>query len=133
MLVAYGGVIEASVTKGLGRHVEWVIMEMPQNAIPVALLGQVSQPLVIMACAMGKTSFCCTLLRVGSQTWVRITVWFILITMNILHVVVSVLLFLRCEDPRVLWDPSVVTTCWPVNIYLYVMYFIGGGLYLPPP
>lgn len=126
LIIAYGAVIEVAVEKGLGRHLEYILAEVPENAIPIALLGQVSQPLVIMSCAFGKTSFSMTLLRIGTQKWMKMTLWFLVITMNILHILVSILLFYRCEDPRVLWDPSVDTTCWPVKIYLNLMYFIGG-------
>ena len=105
-------------------------LEVPQNAIPIALLGQVSQPLVIMSCAFGKVSISITLLRVGTARWMKIAVWFVMVSMMCLHVVVSILLFFRCDDPRVLWDPSVKTTCWPTYVYLYVMYFIGGKFFL---
>ena len=102
------------------------MINMPQNAVSIALLGQVAQPLVIMACASGKTSFIITLLRIGSQRWVRFLLWFILSTMNVLHVLMAILLFLRCKDLRVLWDPNIDTTCWPVSVYLCIMNFIGG-------
>ena len=107
------------------------MMNMPQNAISIALLGQVAQPLVIMSCALGKTSFIITLLRIGSQRWVKFLLWFILVTMNILHIFVAILLFFRCEDPRVLWDTAIETTCWPVDVYLHIMNFIGGGWPFP--
>lgn len=131
LLIIYGGVIEAAVTKGLGRHIEHITINMPDNAVPIALLSQVSQPLVIMSCALGKTSFIMTLFRIGSNTGIRFFLWFILASVNCLHILVSVLLFLRCENPRVLWDPSVQTTCWPVHNYLRIMYFIGGKGTLP--
>ncbi|KAK4235414.1 hypothetical protein C8A03DRAFT_36728 [Achaetomium macrosporum] len=126
LLISFGGLIEAALAKGFGRHVQWVMLEQPQNAIPIALLGQVSQPFVIMSCAFGKTSIAVTLLRIAPQRWVKVVLWVVTVIMNLLHILVSILLYFRCKDPRVLWDPSVVTTCWPTEVYLYVMYFIGA-------
>ena len=54
-------------------------------------------------------------------------VWFVLVTMNVLYILVAVLLFLSCKDPRVLWYPSIETTCWPRDIYLNTMSFIGDS------
>jgi hypothetical protein len=119
------------MAKGFGRHVQWVMLEQPQNAVPVALLGQISQPFVIMSCAFGKTSIAVTLLRLAPQLWVKVVLWVVTVIMNVFHIIVSVLLYYRCKDPRVLWDPSVETTCWPTEVYLYVMYFIGGKRCFP--
>ncbi|KAK3303502.1 uncharacterized protein B0T15DRAFT_496052 [Chaetomium strumarium] len=126
LLIAFGAVIEAALAKGFGRHVQWVMLEAPQDAISVALLAQVSQPLVIMSCAFGKTSIAVTLLRLAPQHCVKVVLWAVTVIMNVLHILVSILLYYRCKDPRVLWDPSVETTCWPTEVYLYVMYFIGA-------
>lgn len=99
------------------------------NAVNVALLCQISQPLVIMSCAFGKTSFGLTLMRVAAQKWIHYVLWFIIITMNICHILVSIMLFVRCEDPRTLWNPAIVSKCWPPYVFLNFSLFIGGTCY----
>ncbi|KAF5563379.1 integral membrane protein PTH11 [Fusarium phyllophilum] len=126
LLICYGAIIEAAVQKGLGRHVEWVLTFAPQDAVPVALLGQVSQPFVVMSCALGKTSFSISLMRLAAQRFIHRFLWFIVVTMLILHILISIFVFVHCEDPRATWNPAIVSKCWHPNSYLGVLYFIGA-------
>ncbi|KAF5973200.1 integral membrane protein PTH11 [Fusarium bulbicola] len=125
LLICYGAIIEAAVQKGLGRHVEWVLTFAPQDAVPVALLGQVSQPFVVMSCALGKTSFSISLMRLAAQRFIHRFLWFIVVTMLTLHILISIIVFVHCEDPRTTWNPAIVSKCWHPNAYLGVLYFIG--------
>ncbi|RBQ70617.1 hypothetical protein FVER14953_03741 [Fusarium verticillioides] len=126
LLICYGAIIEAAVQKGLGRHVEWVLTFAPQDAVPVALLGQVSQPFVVMSCALGKTSFSISLMRLAAQRFIHRFLWFIVVTMLTLHILISIIVFVHCEDPRTTWNPAIVSKCWHPNSYLGVLYFIGA-------
>lgn len=96
----------------------------------VALLSFVSQPLVIMSCAFGKTSFALTLIRVAAQQWVMVLLWFIIISMNILHILISIFVFTRCEDPRHLWNPSIPSNCWSAKAFDDLSLFIGCKCHL---
>lgn len=96
----------------------------------VALLSFVSQPLVIMSCAFGKTSFALTLIRVAAQHWVMVLLWFIIISMNILHMLISIFVFTRCEDPRHLWNPSIPSNCWSAKAFDDLSLFIGCKCHL---
>jgi hypothetical protein len=125
-LIAYGVIIELAVQKGLGRHIEWVLLYVPENAVPMALLGQVSQPLVIMSCAFGKVSFSISLMRLAVQPFIHRFLWFIVVSMLTLHILISIIIFVRCKDPRTTWNPAIVSECWAPHVYLGVMYFIGG-------
>ncbi|WZH41915.1 Integral membrane protein PTH11 [Fusarium acuminatum] len=126
LLIAYGAIIEAAVQKGLGRHLLWIITTHPEDAVPLALLGQVSQPFVIMSCALGKTSFSISLMRLAAQRFIHRFLWFIVVTMLTLHVLISIIIFVRCKDPRTTWNPAIVSQCWHPETYLGVMYFIGS-------
>ncbi|KAF5003122.1 hypothetical protein FDECE_10313 [Fusarium decemcellulare] len=126
LLISYGGIIEAAVQLGLGRHLQWVLINVPENAVPIALLGQVSQPFVIMSCAMGKTSFSITLMRLATQRFVHWFLWFVVVSMIVLHILISFIIFVRCKDPRTTWNPAIVSECWNPDTYLGVMYFIGA-------
>ncbi|KAF4457850.1 integral membrane PTH11 [Fusarium albosuccineum] len=126
LLISYGGIIEAAVQLGLGRHLQWVLINVPENAVPIALLGQISQPFVIMSCVMGKTSFSITLMRLATQRFVHWFLWFVVVSMIILHILISFIIFVRCKDPRTTWNPAIVSECWSPDTYLGVMYFIGA-------
>lgn len=130
ILIAYGGIIEAAIQKGLGRHVEYILTVHPEHAVPLALLGQISQPFVVMSCALGKTSFSISLMRLAVQPFIHRFLWFIVISMLTLHILISIIVFVRCRDPRTTWNPAIVSECWDPNVYLGVMYFIGGKLFI---
>ncbi|KAG6054570.1 hypothetical protein E4U17_003674 [Claviceps sp. LM77 group G4] len=125
LLIAYSAVLTAAADRGLGRHMEYVLQD-PQRSIDVGLLSFVSQPLVVMSCAFGKTSFALSLIRVAIQRWAIVLLWFIIISMNVLHIVISFFVFLRCEDPRHLWNPAIPSKCWPASMFDNISYFIGS-------
>ncbi|KAI9896841.1 hypothetical protein N3K66_007863 [Trichothecium roseum] len=126
LLLSYAAVLEASVEQGFGLHLAAVLRRDPSSAVRIARLGVVCQPLVIMSCALGKTSFSATLLRIAAQPPLRAAVWFVMVTVNLVHVAICVCLFARCRDPRALWDPSVQTYCWPAYYFNNLSYFIGA-------
>ncbi|EFY86117.1 hypothetical protein MAC_07851 [Metarhizium acridum CQMa 102] len=130
LLIAYAAVLTVAADKGLGRHLEYVA-QSPEDAMDVALLSFVSQPLVIMSCALGKTSFALTLIRVAAQHWVMVLLWFMIISMNILHMLISVCVFARCEDPRHLWNPAIPSNCWSAKAFDDLSLFIGSNVSLP--
>ncbi|KAG6017459.1 hypothetical protein E4U43_001144 [Claviceps pusilla] len=125
LLIAYAAVLTAAADRGLGRHMAYMLQH-PQNVIDVALLSFVSQPLVVMSCAFGKTSFALTLLRVAAQRWAVVLLWFIMISMNVLHILISIFVFVRCEDPRHLWNPAIPSECWPAYIFDNISLFVGS-------
>ncbi|KAG5948919.1 hypothetical protein E4U53_006105 [Claviceps sorghi] len=122
---AYAAVLTVAADKGLGRHMAYVLQN-PENVIDVALMSFVSQPFVIMSCALGKTSFALTLLRVAAQRWAVVLLWFIMISMNVLHIIICFFVFLRCEDPRHLWNPAIPSKCWPAAVFDDISLFIGS-------
>lgn len=124
LLVAYAVVITVAADKGLGRHIEYVAQH-PQNVIDVALFSFVSQPLVLMSCALGKTSFALTLIRVSAQQWVVALLWFLIISINFLHILISIFVFARCQDPRHLWNPAIPSSCWPPHVFNDLSLFVG--------
>lgn len=123
--MAYSSVVTAAADKGLGRHLLYV-SQNPQNLVDVALLSFVSQPLVIMSCAFGKTSFALTLIRVAAQEWIIGFLWLLIILTNILHTLISIFVFTRCNDPRHLWNPAIPSECWPPGVFVNLSIFIGG-------
>lgn len=125
LLVSYDVVITMATKKGLGRHMAYVLQD-PEVAIEVGRLSLVSQPFVIMGCAIGKTSFAVSLMRVAAQRWIYAFLWIIIVTMNILHIMISIIVFTRCEDPRHLWDLSIPSKCWTKKSFDDFSLFVGG-------
>ncbi|RGP79539.1 integral membrane pth11 [Fusarium longipes] len=125
ILIVYGAIIEAAVKLGLGRHLQWLLTAAPENAVPLAFLGQICQPFVVMSCALGKTSFSISLMRLAVQPFMHRFLWFIVISMLTLHILISIIVFVRCKDPRTTWNPAIVSECWAPEVYLGLMYFIG--------
>ncbi|KAL6233762.1 hypothetical protein BDW75DRAFT_251840 [Aspergillus navahoensis] len=124
-LIGYAAVCHAAADIGLGRHIQYV-SENPQNLIGVARYSSISQTLAILACALGKTSFAVTLLRIVIDKWMSWLLWFIIITMNIVNLLTALFVFVKCEDPRSNWDPSIVSKCWPDYVFTNYSLFVGA-------
>ena len=97
----------------------------PQKLVTMALLTYCAQSLAIMACTLGKTSFAVTLLRIVVQPWAKWILWFIIVTMNIVNVLAAIFVFTQCKDPRNLWDKSIPSECWPVDVFTNFSLFVG--------
>ncbi|KAL4797223.1 hypothetical protein BDV19DRAFT_359160 [Aspergillus venezuelensis] len=124
-LIGYAAVCHASADIGLGRHIQWVAQD-PQKLIDVARYSSISQTLAIMACALGKTSFAVTLLRIVLERWMIAILWFVIITMNIANFLAALFVFVQCEDPRTNWDKSIVSKCWPDYVFTNYSLFVGA-------
>lgn len=55
-----------------------------------------------MACAVGKTAFAATLLRLGVKRWIPELLWVTIVRINVFHFLISITMFVCCEDPRTL-------------------------------
>ena len=97
----------------------------PENLIFVGLMAQVDQVLAVMACTLGKTAFAVTLLRILTQRWIIYTIWFIIITMNLVNVLTCFFVFLQCKKPEHLWNPAVSSKCWPTHVFTDYSLFVG--------
>ncbi|KAL4865996.1 hypothetical protein BDV12DRAFT_173690 [Aspergillus spectabilis] len=124
-LLGYAAVCHAAADVGLGRHIQYVALN-PQHLIDVARYSSISQTLAIMACALGKTSFAVTLLRIVIARWMTYLLWFIIITMNIVNTLAAIFVFVQCKDPRTNWDKSIVSKCWPTDVFTNYSLFVGA-------
>lgn len=65
-------------------------------------------------------------MRLAAQRFIHRFLLFIVVTMLTLHILISIIVFVHCEDPRTTWNPAIVSKCWHPDAYLGVLYFIGG-------
>ncbi|KAL4930734.1 uncharacterized protein BDV17DRAFT_258469 [Aspergillus undulatus] len=124
-LIGYAAVCHASSDIGLGRHIQWV-SQNPQALVDVAQYSSISQTLAIMACALGKTSWAVTLLRIVFDRWMKWALWFIIITVNIVNILAALFVFVQCKDPRTNWDKTIVSKCWPDHVFTNYSLFVGA-------
>ena len=65
----------------------------------------------IIAAVWSKSSFAITLLPI-SDGWTRRTVWFILISVNIVFGVNATIQLVQCWPPEKIWHQTIPGTCW---------------------
>jgi hypothetical protein len=106
-------------------HIQ-AVLQNPNDLIAVARFSSISQTLAIMSCALGKTAFAVTLLRIVVERWMKYLLWFIITTMNTVNTLAALFVFVQCKDPRTNWDPSVVSECWPTDVFTNYSLFVGG-------
>ncbi|OIW28115.1 hypothetical protein CONLIGDRAFT_655703 [Coniochaeta ligniaria NRRL 30616] len=115
-----------SVKLGYGYH----IWDMPPELFPyvvdllkvINLAGTFS----LTAAIWSKTSFALTLLRL-TQGWLKLVVWFIIISMNIAMGLSALFVWVQCTPIEKSWNPFIDGTCWPP--YVLVHYNIFSAAY----
>ncbi|KAK0113334.1 hypothetical protein ONS95_013590 [Cadophora gregata] len=102
-------IVIPQVMHGAGRHVAYLDPEVVKIGLK---LNFVTQPIYLIATTASKVSIALFLLRIAStKIWKRF-LWALLGFM-ILYTSAAVMpLFFQCKNLAVLWDSSVVTTCW---------------------
>ncbi|KAJ6151582.1 hypothetical protein N7470_007179 [Penicillium chermesinum] len=112
--VTYTGMITHGVKIGvIGKHV-YAIEDA--SKIPEGLkMVYISFVIIIFGCVFAKTSFAITLLRIVTRPWMKISLWFIIISMNILMWTTGVSYLAQCSPAAALWRTELLATakCWP--------------------
>ncbi|KAJ5144030.1 uncharacterized protein N7515_002817 [Penicillium bovifimosum] len=124
-LIAYAAVSHVAANAGLGQHLA-VVARNPNNVMEVGLLCNIGESLAIMACTLGKTSFAVTLLRIVVEKWMKIVLWVVIITMNIVNILAALFVFVQCKDPRHLWNPAIPSECWAPDVFTNFSLFVGA-------
>ncbi|KAK5941656.1 hypothetical protein PMZ80_005605 [Knufia obscura] len=123
ILIAYAGVITKAVDYGVGRH--YYEITDPARLVNAYKFIYIGQPLAIVACALSKSSFALMLLRVVTKKWEIYAIWFILISINIVMLLCALFQFVQCKNPAYGWDRTIVTKCWPVEVFTWYAVFSG--------
>ena len=109
-------IMVSSVTLGFGKHMSDVD---PRNYTLLFLEGSLSTLFSVLAATWSKTSFSFTLLRLcTAHSWMKATLWFIIISMNALMYLTIILKFVQCNPVAKNWDTSLGGTCWPRQIFI---------------
>ncbi|CAK7202039.1 hypothetical protein SEUCBS139899_004757 [Sporothrix eucalyptigena] len=112
-----------NVALGFGHH----FADFPlQNLEKYAIFSILSGFFSILSAVCSKTSFAITLLRL-TDGYMRLAVWAIIISMNVLMPMSALFLFVSCNPPAKNWKPELPGKCWPSNVS--VIYGIVVGAY----
>lgn len=81
---------------GLGSHVADVDPALLPEALRLMPIGNF---FAVVSVAVSKSSFILTLLRLVRQPWQRVSLWFMLATINVFMLSIAVVQFFQCSDP----------------------------------
>jgi len=76
----------------------------------------------ILAACWSKTSFAITVLRISSG-WVKIFIWFIIITVNLALGAAVAITWGQCTPIDKTWRPKMPGQCWPKDIQIWYNIF----------
>lgn len=101
----------------VGRHV--FAIEDPELVPPALKLVYISYVIIIIGCVLSKTSFALTLLRVVTRTWMKMLIWFIIVSMNAIMWLCAISYLAQCKPAAALWNVKLMATakCWPTNVF----------------
>ncbi|KAH9884565.1 hypothetical protein F4778DRAFT_762659 [Xylariomycetidae sp. FL2044] len=85
-----------STTLGLGKHAQ----DLDLARVPDLLyILPIAQFFAVLSVAVSKSSFILTLLALVTQAWMKAVLWFMLITINLSMVSISIVQFFQCSVP----------------------------------
>lgn len=98
------------VSLGVGKHITQID---PANLPMLHTLNHVGASFAILACTLTKTSWALTMLRIVRNTrdCMRVMVWCLLISVNVLMDVGIILNFLECDGTGLTVSPTKMW-CW---------------------
>ena len=113
------------VTYTYGRH-SWDFQ--PPDLDEFILVVAVRATFAVTAIVWTKTAFAVTLLRL-TDGWMKTSLWFIIISMNIAMGITCLLFWIPCTPLEKAWRPTRYLhagSCWDANIVLNYSIFLGG-------
>lgn len=82
----------------------------PENLPKMPFIAVFAGFFSVLAASWSKTSFALTLLRL-SERWMRIMIWFIIITLNAIMGTAMLFMWVKCRPFAKIWDDSIRGTC----------------------
>ncbi|KAL8831610.1 MAG: hypothetical protein Q9191_000761 [Dirinaria sp. TL-2023a] len=107
----------------------------PQQAMSASRLNWITQPVAIMALALGKVSVALLILRImGKSFWRRIFLYFSMISAILFCGLAIIFTFAQCRPVQALWNPALVqmgkAKCWKPQTQSNFSIFV-GSMYIP--
>ncbi|KXX74856.1 hypothetical protein MMYC01_206697 [Madurella mycetomatis] len=111
-LVASTAFVSVSINLGFGRPLSQFNFD---NLDIFLLYSNLAGTFSILAALWSKTSFAITVLRISSG-WVKVLVWFIILTVNGSLGVAIAITWGQCTPIEKIWRPLLEGECWPKGI-----------------
>lgn len=104
---------------GFGRPLSQFNMRLLNEFL---LITNLAGSFSILAACWSKTSFAITVLRISSG-WVKMLIWFIMITVNLSLGVAVAITWGQCTPIEKTWQPKLDGQCWPKDIQIWYNIF----------
>jgi len=97
----------------------------PENLPKMPFIAVFAGFFSVLAAAWSKTSFALTLVRL-SERWMRILIWFILITVNAILGTAMLFMWIKCWPIPKIWDSTVEGKCIPASTIITLFQWSAG-------
>ncbi|KAL8403965.1 hypothetical protein RB594_009010 [Gaeumannomyces avenae] len=128
-LLIAGIILNINVKRGFGRHLCDLVFK-PADPMQISDIGRnsyIAGTFSILSAVWSKSSFAVTLLRVAEFRWLQVTIWVIIVTINITMTLTAILAFFQCNPTEKVWGGDQLPgTCWREG---YANFSIFTGVY----
>ena len=102
----------------------------PQQAMSASRLNWITQPIAIMALALGKVSVALLILRIIGRSFWRTFLYFSMVSAILFCGLAVIFTFVQCKPVQALWDPALVqmgkAKCWKPQRQSDFSIFVGS-------
>jgi len=116
-LFVFAALSVASTRFGIGQHINTIPFERRVDGLKLLYIGRFFG---LIALAVSKTSFAITLLNLAMMRWQKISIWFIMVTINLTLGLTAFTLLVQCNPIEKAWDLAAPGTCWPSNVQITI-------------
>ncbi len=103
----------------------------PENLPKMPFVAVFAGFFSVLSAAWSKTSFALTILRLsGAHRWLRVLIWFLIITVNAILGVAMLFMWIKCYPFARVWDWS-ITEGWCIpQEKIIVLYQWSAGMFI---
>lgn len=87
----------------------------PENLPKMPFVAVFAGFFSVLSASWSKTSFALTLLRLASERWMRVVLWFIMVTLNAIMGTAMLTMWVKCRPFAKIWDENVDGWCIPAS------------------
>ena len=87
----------------------------PENLPKMPFVAVFAGFFSVLSASWSKTSFALTLLRLSSERWMRVVLWFIMVTLNAIMGTAMLTMWVKCRPFAKIWDGNVDGWCIPAS------------------